>query len=77
MHIAVFSQYHTNPDCPATSRHYALLTHIARTHRVTLLTTEAWAGQRLTHEFAWVPAGVELRVAKVPYHNQMAWTVRM
>ena len=52
MHVAVFSQYHTNPDCPATSRHYGLLRHLARTHRVTLLTTPAWAGQRLTKEFA-------------------------
>jgi glycosyltransferase involved in cell wall biosynthesis len=71
VHIAVFSQYHTNPDCPATSRHYALLAHIAKTHRVTLLTTQAWAGQRLTQEFAWVPDGVELRVADVPYDNRM------
>ena len=71
MHIAVFSQYHTNPDCPATSRHYALLAHIAKTHRVTLITTQAWAGQRLTQEFAWVPPGVELRVADVAYDNKM------
>lgn len=71
MHIAVFSQYHTNPDCPATSRHYALLEHLAKTHRVTLLTTDAWAGQRLTQEFAWVPTGVEVRVAKVRYDNKM------
>ncbi len=71
MHIAVFSQYHTNPDCPATSRHYALLAHIARTHRVTLLTTPAWKGQRLTREFPWVPPGVEIREAAVPYENRM------
>jgi glycosyltransferase involved in cell wall biosynthesis len=72
MHIAVFSQYHTNPDCPATSRHYALLAHLAQTHRVTLLTTAAWEGQRLTQEFPWVPAGIEVRVAKVRYENKMA-----
>ncbi len=71
MHIAVFSQYHTNPDCPATSRHYTLLAHIAKTHRVTLLTTPAWKGQQLTQEFPWVPAGVEIREAPVPYHNKM------
>ncbi|MBD2768765.1 glycosyltransferase family 4 protein [Hymenobacter sp. BT664] len=71
MHIAVFSQYHTNPDCPATSRHYTLLAHIAKTHRVTLLTTEAWKSQQLTREFAWVPAGVEIREATIPYHNAM------
>ncbi len=71
MHIAVFNQYHTNPDCPATSRHYALLAHIAQSHRVTLLTTPAWAGQRLTREFAWLPPGVEMRTANIPYTNRM------
>ncbi|GAC1595990.1 MAG: glycosyltransferase family 4 protein [Hymenobacter sp.] len=71
MHIAVFSQYHTNPDCPATSRHYTLLAHIAQTHRVTLLTTPAWKPQRLTQAFPWVPNGVELREAQVPYDNKM------
>ena len=71
MHVAVFSQYHTNPDCPATSRHYTLLAHLAKTHRVTLLTTPAWKGQRLTREFAWVPEGVEIREAAIPYENRM------
>ncbi|MBH8569910.1 glycosyltransferase family 4 protein [Microvirga sp. STS02] len=71
MHIAVFSQYHTNPDCPATSRHYTLLAHIAKTHRVTLLTTPAWKGQRLTQQFPWVPEGVEICEADVRYDNKM------
>ena len=71
MHIAVFSQYHTNPDCPATSRHYTLLAHIAKTHRVTLLTTPAWKSHRLTRDFPWVPAGVEIREARVAYDNKM------
>ena len=71
MHVAVFSQYHTNPDCPATSRHYTLLAHLAKTHRVTLLTPPAWKGQRLTREFAWVPEGVEIREAAIPYENRM------
>ena len=71
MHIAVFSQYHTNPDCPATSRHYTLLAHMAKTHRITLLTTPTWKGQRLTQAFPWVPAGVEIREAQVPYDNKM------
>ena len=71
MHITVFSQYHTNPDCPATSRHYTLLAHIAKTHRVTLLTTPAWRSQRLTQKFPWVPEGVELREADVRYDNKM------
>ncbi|WP_223648701.1 glycosyltransferase family 4 protein [Hymenobacter psoromatis] len=71
MHIAVFSQYHTSPDCPATSRHYTLLTEIAKHHRVTLFTTPAWRPQRLTHEWPWVPLGVELCEARVPYQNTM------
>ncbi|AII51522.1 glycosyltransferase family 4 protein [Hymenobacter sp. APR13] len=71
MHIAVFSQYHTNPDCPATSRHYALLAYLARQHRITLISTRTWEPQRLTQQYPWVPAGVELRVADVPYANQM------
>jgi glycosyltransferase involved in cell wall biosynthesis len=71
LHIAVFSQYHTSPDCPATSRHYTLLAEIAKHHRVTLLTTPAWRSQQLTHEFAWVPPGVELLEAAIPYDNKM------
>ena len=71
MHIAVFSQYHTNPDCPATSRHYTLLAHIAKSHRVTLLTTSAWDGQRLTREFAWLPPGVDCRTVNISYTNRM------
>jgi glycosyltransferase involved in cell wall biosynthesis len=71
MHIAVFSQYHTSPDCPATSRHYTLLAEIAKHHRVTLLTTPAWRSQQLTQEFVWVPPGVELREANIPYTNKM------
>ncbi|MGI4867562.1 MAG: glycosyltransferase family 4 protein [Janthinobacterium lividum] len=71
MHIAVFSQYHTSPDCPATSRHYTLLAELAKHHRVTLLTTPAWRSQQLTHEFAWVPPGVELHEAAIPYDNKM------
>ncbi len=71
MHIAVFSQYHTNPDCPATSRHYSLLAGLAETHRITLITTRTWEPQRLTREFAWVPPGVELRAADIAYENRM------
>lgn len=71
MHIAVFSQYHTSPDCPATSRHYTLLAHLARSHRVSLITTRTWEAQALTQQFAWLPEGVEMRAAAVPYHNKM------
>jgi glycosyltransferase involved in cell wall biosynthesis len=71
MHIAVFSQYHTSPDCPATSRHYTLLAELVKHHRVTLLTTPAWRTQQLTQEFPWVSPGVELREAAIPYENKM------
>ena len=71
MHIAVFSQYHTSPDCPATSRHYTLLAELAKHHRVTLLTTPAWRSQQLTHDWPWVPPGVELLEANIPYDNKM------
>ena len=71
MHIAVFSQYHTSPDCPATSRHYTLLAELAQHHRITLLTTPAWRGQQLTHDYPWVPPGVELVEARIPYENKM------
>ena len=71
MHIAVFSQHHTNPDCPATSRHYALLARLAQTHRITLITTDTWQRLRLTHEFPWVPAGIDVRAAAVRYENRM------
>jgi glycosyltransferase involved in cell wall biosynthesis len=71
MHIAVFSQYHTSPDCPATSRHYTLLAEMAKHHRITLLTTPAWRSQQLTHEWPWVPPGVELLEADIPYNNRM------
>ena len=71
MHVAVFNQYHASPDCPATSRHYTLLAELARHHRVTLLTTPAWRSQQLTHEWPWVPPGVEVYEARVPYENRM------
>ncbi|RTQ53483.1 glycosyltransferase WbuB [Hymenobacter gummosus] len=76
MHIAVFSQYHTNPDCPATSRHYSLLQHIARQHRVTLITTNTWERQRLTQQYPWLPEGVDLLAADIPYHNRMGVAAR-
>lgn len=71
MHIAVFSQYHTSPDCAATSRHYTFLRHLARRHRITLLTTNTWFHQRITDDFAWVPEGVELQAFEVAYANRM------
>ena len=38
---------------------------------MTLLTTPAWQGQRLTSNYPWVPAGVEMRAAAIPYENRM------
>jgi glycosyltransferase involved in cell wall biosynthesis len=71
MHIAVFNQYHTNPDCAATSRHYTFLAHLARRHRVSLITSNIWLHQRITHTYPWVPEGVELHAFEVPYENKM------
>ncbi|RAK64165.1 glycosyltransferase family 4 protein [Hymenobacter edaphi] len=76
MRIAVFSQYHTNPDCPATSRHYTLLQHIARRHEVTLITTNTWERQRLTRQYPWLPEGVQMLAADIPYHNRMGVAAR-
>jgi glycosyltransferase involved in cell wall biosynthesis len=71
MHIAVFTQYHSNPDCPATSRHFTFLAYLARHHRVSLITTNTWMHLRLSHHFPWVPEGVELHAFDVPYSNRM------
>nr|WP_262908692.1 glycosyltransferase family 4 protein [Hymenobacter translucens] len=48
-----------------------MLTHLARRHRVTLITSRAWEGQRLTASFPWLPEGVEMRAAGIAYGNQM------
>jgi glycosyltransferase involved in cell wall biosynthesis len=71
MHIAVFNQYHNSPDCAATSRHYTFLAHLARRHRVSLITTNTWLHQRITNLYPWVPEGVELHAFEVPYENKM------
>ncbi len=77
MHIALFHQYHHNPDCPATCRHYTFTAELAKRHQVTLITSNAWENKRLTHQFDWVPPGVELVSIKVPYHNKMGVLQRM
>ncbi|QHL87764.1 glycosyltransferase [Nibribacter ruber] len=71
MHIALFHQYHHNPDCPATCRHYTFMEELVKRHQVTLITSDAWESKRLTHQFPWVPEGVELVSVHVPYHNKM------
>lgn len=71
MHIALFHQYHHNPDCPATCRHYTFLAELAKRHRITLVTADAWEQKRLTHAYDWVPRGVELVSLAAPYSNKM------
>jgi glycosyltransferase involved in cell wall biosynthesis len=71
MHLVVFNQYHSNPDCAATSRHYTFLAYLARRHRVSLITTNTWRHQRLTNDFPWVPEGVALHAFEIPYANRM------
>ncbi|MFC6996197.1 glycosyltransferase family 4 protein [Rufibacter roseus] len=71
MHIALIHQYHHNPDCPATCRHYTFMAELAKRHQITLITSNAWESKRLTNFFDWVPPGVELVSIDVPYHNKM------
>lgn len=71
MHILFFYQYYHNADCAATGRHHTLIEHLARRHRVTLLTTNTWYERRITTDFAWVPDDVTLHMFDVPYTNAM------
>jgi len=77
MHIAVLNQHHHNPDCPATCRHYSFLSELAKRHRVSLVASDAWRRMRISEDFPWVPAGVELQECKVPYANKMGITRRL
>ncbi|MBA9077657.1 glycosyltransferase family 4 protein [Rufibacter quisquiliarum] len=47
------------------------MAELVKRHRVTLVTSNAWESKRLTHQYAWVPPGVELVSIQVPYHNKM------
>nr|WP_262905373.1 glycosyltransferase family 4 protein [Hymenobacter nitidus] len=47
------------------------MAHLAKAHRVTLITTRTWEAQRLTRQYPWLPEGVEMRAAEVPYENKM------
>ncbi|WP_192823006.1 glycosyltransferase family 4 protein [Rufibacter sp. LB8] len=71
MHIALFHQYHHNPDCAATCRHYTFMAELVKRHQITLITSNAWESKRLTQLYDWVPPGVELVSVPVPYHNKM------
>ncbi|AMM50553.1 hypothetical protein TH61_04300 [Rufibacter sp. DG15C] len=77
MHIALFHQYHHNPDCPATCRHYTFMEELVKRHQVTLITSDAWESKRLTRDYPWVPDGVELVSVHVPYHNRMGKVRRL
>ncbi|AKQ47329.1 hypothetical protein TH63_19460 [Rufibacter radiotolerans] len=77
MHIALFHQYHHNPDCPATCRHYTFMAELAKRHQITLITSNAWESKRLTHLYDWVPPGVELISIDGPYHNKMGVVQRL
>ena len=77
MHVAVVFQHYNTPDGDATARHYTLLAHLARRHRVTLVASRAWAARRLTDRFPWVPDGVAFRAVDVPYANRMTTRERL
>ncbi|WP_210489511.1 glycosyltransferase family 4 protein [Rufibacter aurantiacus] len=77
MHIALFHQYHHNPDCPATCRHYTFMAELAKQHQITLITSNAWESKRLTQLYDWVPPGVELVSIDVPYFNKMGVVQRV
>ena len=77
MHLLYVYQYYNTPDCAATARHYHYLRHLARRHRITLLTTRTYYDARLTDRFEWVPDNVDLRMLDVPYANQMGTSARL
>ncbi|RNI23415.1 glycosyltransferase family 4 protein [Rufibacter latericius] len=77
MHIALFHQYHHNPDCPATCRHYTFMAELVKRHQITLITSNAWESKRLTQLYDWVPPGVELVSVDVPYSNKMGVVQRL
>ncbi|GAA4426540.1 hypothetical protein GCM10023188_08710 [Pontibacter saemangeumensis] len=77
MHIAVLNQHHQSPDCPATCRHYSFLEELAKRHRVSLVASDGWRRTRITANYPWVPAGVELYECRVPYANKMGITRRL
>lgn len=71
MHIAVFYQHYHTPDCPTAARPYSLVQTLAARHDVTLIATTSFRQQRITHDFDWVPPGVDARWVNVPYANTM------
>jgi glycosyltransferase involved in cell wall biosynthesis len=77
MKLTVFNQYHNNPDCPATCRHYSFIQALAKKHEITLITTNTWRHERITSDFEWLPANVDLVELQVPYSNKMGVAQRL
>lgn len=77
MHIALINQHHHNPDCPATCRHYTYMQELVREHRVSLVASDGWRRTRITHNYSWVPEGVELHECIAPYSNKMGVRKRL
>ncbi|ALI99284.1 glycosyltransferase family 4 protein [Rufibacter tibetensis] len=77
MHIALFHQYHHNPDCPATCRHYTFMAELVKRHQITLVTSNAWESKRITRKYDWVPPGVKLVSVDIPYSNKMGVVQRL
>lgn len=72
MHVVVFLQYYHTPDCPTGARPYSLIERLVRNHQVSVLTTRTWYERRITQNFPWGPAGVDLQMFDVPYQNEMS-----
>lgn len=77
MHLLYVYQYYNTPDNAATARHYHYLRHLARRHRVTLITSRTYYESRLTDRFPWVPDGVTVHMLDVPYANRMNARARL
>ena len=77
MRILAFIHHYHTPDCATAARPYSLIRHLAKTHEVTLVTTDAWRSKRLTHHLEWVPPSVRLIEIPVAYNNTMGPLRRM
>lgn len=71
MHVLFFYQYYHTPDCAAAGRLYHLIERLAKRHRVTVVSTDAWLRQRTTDRYPLVPEGVDLRLFSIPHRNEM------
>jgi glycosyltransferase involved in cell wall biosynthesis len=50
---------------------------LAKRHRVTAITADAWRERRLARRFDWSPPGVRLKSLDVPYTNDMTTPERL